>query len=101
MGPSLGSSSRLELFFRLEVNKVKARARSSFFLFKIENLLYKSVGLGKSSSLMVGSKYISHELDIVRALKSKLELGSGSIILGSTHLYIFVVVQNVSQIWAS
>jgi len=29
VGLSLGSSSRLELFFRLEVNKVKARARSS------------------------------------------------------------------------
>jgi hypothetical protein len=29
VGPSLGSSSRLELKFRLEVNKLKARARSS------------------------------------------------------------------------
>jgi len=29
MGPSLGSGSRLELNFRLEVNKDKARARSS------------------------------------------------------------------------
>ncbi len=29
VGPSLVSSSRLELFFRLEVNKLKARARSS------------------------------------------------------------------------
>ncbi len=29
MGPSLGSSSRLELNFRLVVNKGKARARSS------------------------------------------------------------------------
>jgi len=32
MGPSLGSSSRLELFFRLEVNKLKARAQSSLIL---------------------------------------------------------------------
>ena len=29
VGPSRGSSSRLELFFRLEVNKLKARAWSS------------------------------------------------------------------------
>jgi len=29
VGPSLGSSSRVELFIRLEVNRLKARARSS------------------------------------------------------------------------
>jgi hypothetical protein len=43
-----------ELFFRLEVNKLKAR--SSFFWFKFKILLYKSVGLDKRSSLILGSK---------------------------------------------
>ncbi len=72
------SEPRLELFFRLEVNKLKAQARSSFFLFQIQNLFYECVGLGKSS------KWISQKLETARAFLPKLELGSGSMIFGST-----------------
>ena len=38
LSPSLGSSSKPGLDFRIEVNKTKARARSSFFLAKLQVL---------------------------------------------------------------
>jgi len=76
MSPSLGSSSKFEPDFRLEVKKAKARARLSFF-FILAKLWVKSYDflafLALNCWTRQGSIVDSAKLDQVRAWISKLD----------------------------
>ncbi len=82
----LGSSFCRALHFYI-VNFDFEREKSSIELLKIRldrALSLFTSSLKKSSSLILGSKYTSQKLEYTRAFLPML--GSGSMILGSTHL---------------
>ena len=61
LGPSLGSSSRLEPKFRLAVNKGKARARSSLKSQSSVELFYE---LGEARTEQYGRKFFKDNFEL-------------------------------------